>query len=86
MNLFCFRFIATFILFNYNSVTVNKLLKLWKSIHKGPVRRLALTNTNFLMASGGSDSTVRLWDLVHHVCTHNLKGIQGVVRYVFNLK
>ncbi|XP_032669391.1 transducin beta-like protein 3 isoform X2 [Odontomachus brunneus] len=58
---------------------INKLLKLWKSIHKGPVVRLALTNANFLMASGGSDGTVRLWNLVHHTCTHNLKGIQGVI-------
>ncbi|XP_025152449.1 transducin beta-like protein 3 isoform X2 [Harpegnathos saltator] len=57
----------------------NKLLKLWKSIHKGPVTQLALTNANLLMASGGSDGTVRLWDLSNHACTHNLKGIQGVV-------
>lgn len=31
------------------------------------------------MASGGSDSSVRLWDLKHQTCTHNLRGLQGVV-------
>lgn len=54
-------------------------IKVWKSIHKGPVARLALTSEGTLMASGGSDSSVRLWDLVHQSCTHNLIGIQGVV-------
>ncbi|XP_014472392.1 PREDICTED: transducin beta-like protein 3 [Dinoponera quadriceps] len=57
--------------------TNNKLLKLWKSIHKGPVVQLALMN--FAMASGGIDGTIRLWDLLNHACTHNLKGIQGVI-------
>ncbi|XP_015112671.1 transducin beta-like protein 3 [Diachasma alloeum] len=53
--------------------------KLWKSIHKGPVPQIALAPDDRLMASGGSDSSVRLWDLHHHACTHNLKGLQGVV-------
>lgn len=35
------------------------------------------------MASGGTDGSVRLWDLQHHSCTHNLKEIQGVTRYLF---
>nr|CAD7264084.1 unnamed protein product [Timema shepardi] len=53
--------------------------KMWKSIHKGPVARLALNPTGWLMASGGSDSSVRIWDLQHQACTLNLRGIQGVV-------
>ncbi|KAK0079969.1 hypothetical protein PV325_005331 [Microctonus aethiopoides] len=57
----------------------NKVKKLWKSIHNGPVPRIALSKNNLIMASGGSDSSVRLWDLEHHSCTHNLKGVQGVV-------
>ncbi|XP_036144241.1 transducin beta-like protein 3 isoform X3 [Monomorium pharaonis] len=57
----------------------NKLIKLWKSIHKGPVMRITLSDNSILMASGGSDGTVRLWNLRHHACTHNLKGIQGVI-------
>ncbi|XP_029172388.1 transducin beta-like protein 3 [Nylanderia fulva] len=58
---------------------VNKLIKLWKSIHNGPVTRITFSNNNTLMASGGSDSAVRLWNLQHHTCTHNLKGVQGVI-------
>lgn len=61
----------------------NKLIKLWKSIHKGPVVRIAYSIEKNLMASGGSDGTVRLWNLQHHTCTHNLKGVQGVIRYSF---
>ncbi|TGZ51696.1 Transducin beta-like protein 3 [Temnothorax longispinosus] len=57
----------------------SKLTKLWKSIHKGPVMRITFSNNDVLMASGGSDGTVRLWDLQHHACTHSLRGIQGVI-------
>ncbi|XP_011308601.1 transducin beta-like protein 3 [Fopius arisanus] len=53
--------------------------KVWKSIHKGPVPHIALSPEDQLMVSGGSDSSVRLWNLHHHSCTHNLKGLQGVV-------
>lgn len=57
----------------------NKLMKLWKSIHNGPVARIAHSAERNLMVSGGSDGTVRLWNLEHHACTHNLKGAQGVI-------
>lgn len=58
---------------------VNKLIKLWKSIHKGPVVHIAHSVERNLMASGGTDGSIRLWDLQHHSCTHNLKEIQGVI-------
>lgn len=57
-----------------------KLVKMWKSIHKGPIARLALSQDCTLLATGGTDSSVRIWDLMHHACTHNLVGLQGVVR------
>nr|XP_033329429.1 transducin beta-like protein 3 isoform X1 [Megalopta genalis] len=57
----------------------NKVLKVWKSTHKGPVARIAYCNENSLMASGGTDGIITLWDLQRHTCIHNLKGIQGVV-------
>ncbi|KAG6800849.1 transducin beta-like protein 3 [Apis mellifera caucasica] len=57
----------------------NKLIKLWKSIHKGPVVHIAHSMEKNLMASGGSDGIVRLWNLQYHTCTHNLKGVQGVI-------
>ncbi|XP_020295667.1 transducin beta-like protein 3 [Pseudomyrmex gracilis] len=56
-----------------------QLTKLWKSIHKGPVAQITLLSGITLMASGGSDGAVRLWDLQHHACTHSLKGVQGVI-------
>lgn len=58
----------------------SKLEKMWKSIHQGPVAQIAFFSGGLIMASGGSDSSVRLWNLEHHACTYNLKGVQGVVR------
>ncbi|XP_074106164.1 transducin beta-like protein 3 [Cotesia typhae] len=55
-----------------------KLIKHWKSIHQGPVPLIRFFG-NDIMVSGGSDSSIRLWNLQHHSCTHNLKGVQGVV-------
>ncbi|XP_011635530.1 transducin beta-like protein 3 [Pogonomyrmex barbatus] len=66
-------------LFKLWNLKTSTITKLWKSIHKGPVIRITLSNNNILMASGGSDSTVRLWNLQHHACIHSLKGIQGVI-------
>lgn len=63
----------------FSHVAENKLLKIWKSIHKGPVHRIILSS-NSIMATGGSDSSVRIWDLKHHACTQNLRGVEGVVR------
>ncbi|XP_050463329.1 transducin beta-like protein 3 [Cataglyphis hispanica] len=56
----------------------NKLTKLWKSLHKGPVTQITFSSNNGLMASGGSDSAVRLWNLQYHTCTHHFKGLLGV--------
>ncbi|GFG39073.1 hypothetical protein Cfor_11996 [Coptotermes formosanus] len=58
------------------------LIKQWKSVHKGPVSQLALSKDGLLLASGGTDSNVRIWDLQHQTCTHNLRGAQGVISVV----
>lgn len=55
------------------------LIKAWKCIHKGPISKLAVNDDGNILASGGSDSSIRLWDLNHQTCTHNLRGLQGVV-------
>ncbi|XP_012256209.2 transducin beta-like protein 3 [Athalia rosae] len=65
-----------FKLWNWKEV---KLKKMWKSIHNGPVAKVTFSGSSHLMASGGSDGSVRLWDLLHQACTHNLKGVEGVV-------
>ncbi|XP_076632877.1 transducin beta-like protein 3 isoform X1 [Colletes latitarsis] len=57
----------------------NKLIKLWKSMHKGPVVRIAHCSERNLMISGSSDGIVKLWDLERHACINNLKGVTGVV-------
>ncbi|XP_043282160.1 transducin beta-like protein 3 [Venturia canescens] len=56
-----------------------KLVKVWKSIHIGPVAQIVLQGDGEIMVSGGSDGGVRLWNLSHQACTHSFKGITGVV-------
>lgn len=55
------------------------LLKQWKAIHQGPVPRLAFNGNGKLIASGGTDSSVRLWDYAQKVCLGALRGCQGVI-------
>uniref|UniRef100_A0A8C2IC04 Transducin (beta)-like 3 n=1 Tax=Cyprinus carpio TaxID=7962 RepID=A0A8C2IC04_CYPCA len=38
--------------------------------------------TSTLLATGGCDGTIKLWDVVKQYCTHNLKGSSGVVHLV----
>lgn len=54
----------------------------WKSIHKGPISRIALDSTSSLVATGGADSTIKIWDITRQYITHNLKGSQGVLSVV----
>ncbi|KAF4516821.1 hypothetical protein B566_EDAN006215 [Ephemera danica] len=56
-----------------------KLLKSWKSFHKGPIAKLAVSAEGKWLASGGTDSCVRLWDLETYNCVHTLRGCQGVI-------
>ncbi|XP_023014319.2 transducin beta-like protein 3 isoform X2 [Leptinotarsa decemlineata] len=54
--------------------------KMWKYIHLGPIAKLALKDNK--LASGGSDSIVRIWDLQYQACILSLKGCQGVINVV----
>ncbi|KRT80907.1 WD40 domain-containing protein, partial [Oryctes borbonicus] len=84
--------IQTFTRNNNNIITSHKsgllklwdldgqLIKQWKYIHKGPIAKLTLQNQ--YLASGGSDSAVRLWDLEYQTCLLCLKGASGVVNVV----
>ncbi|KAL1494162.1 hypothetical protein ABEB36_009806 [Hypothenemus hampei] len=56
------------------------LEKMWKYIHKGPIAKLCLKLN--ILASGGSDSTVRIWDMQYQTCFLALKGCQGVINVV----
>ncbi|XP_044750631.1 transducin beta-like protein 3 [Coccinella septempunctata] len=54
-----------------------ELEKAWKYIHKGPIARLQLNGN--LLASGGADGGVRIWDMEYHSCVSSFKECQGVV-------
>lgn len=54
----------------------------WKAIHRAPVSSMAFDSTSTLLATGGCDSTIKIWDVLKKYCTHNLKGSFGVVHLV----
>nr|XP_002734280.1 PREDICTED: transducin (beta)-like 3 [Saccoglossus kowalevskii] len=54
----------------------------WKAIHAAPVASMTFDSTSTLLATGGCDSTIKIWDIIKQYCTHNLKGSHGVVSIV----
>lgn len=54
--------------------------KMWKYIHRGPIAKLTVREQ--ILASGGSDGVIRLWNLEHQACIASLKDAQGVVSVV----
>lgn len=59
-----------------------RLEKCWKSIHRGPISFLTFDSSSTYLASGGTDSCIKVWDIVHQYCTHNLKGLSGVTSVI----
>uniref|UniRef100_A0A3Q3BNA9 Transducin beta like 3 n=1 Tax=Kryptolebias marmoratus TaxID=37003 RepID=A0A3Q3BNA9_KRYMA len=59
-----------------------KCTRSWKAIHTVPVASMTFDSTSTLLATGGCDGTIKLWDVVKQYCTHNLKGSSGVVHLV----
>lgn len=62
----------------YN-LTLELIEREFKSIHTAPIAYLKINSTNTLLATGSSDGTIKLWNLKNHYCSHNLKGINGVI-------
>ncbi|XP_078273803.1 transducin beta-like protein 3 [Rhinoraja longicauda] len=60
----------------------NMCIRTWKAIHTSPVASMAFDSTSTLLATGGCDSTIKIWDVIKQYCTHNLKGSFGVVHLV----
>ncbi|XP_075035403.1 transducin beta-like protein 3 [Mixophyes fleayi] len=54
----------------------------WKAVHTAPVSGMTFDPTSTLLATGGCDSTIKIWDVIKQYCTHNLKGSAGVVHLV----
>ncbi|EDV25613.1 uncharacterized protein TRIADDRAFT_23688, partial [Trichoplax adhaerens] len=54
----------------------------WKSAHVGPVVAMEFDASSTLLATGSSDSTIKIWDISSNYYTHNLKGSQGVVNTI----
>uniref|UniRef100_A0A672PKL4 U3 small nucleolar RNA-associated protein 13 C-terminal domain-containing protein n=1 Tax=Sinocyclocheilus grahami TaxID=75366 RepID=A0A672PKL4_SINGR len=59
-----------------------KCTRSWRAIHNVPVASMTFDCTSTLLATGGCDGTIKLWDVVKQYCTHNLKGSSGVVHLV----
>jgi len=56
------------------------IIKTFRSIHTGPIvlMKLHVLENTKLLATGGADGTIKIWDLDHQYYTHNLKGGSGV--------
>ena len=57
------------------------LVRTFRSIHSGPVSvmRVARVGTSSVLATGGSDGSVKVWDLSSQYFTHNLRSPHTVV-------
>lgn len=55
------------------------LIKMWKSAHNGPIPLLDFSANGSLIASGGADASVRIWDHQRKTCIGSLKGGHGVL-------
>ncbi|XP_062581560.1 transducin beta-like protein 3 [Saccostrea cucullata] len=58
------------------------LVRSWKAIHISPVLAMDFDVSSTLLATGSSDTTIKLWDIDKQYCTHNLKGHTGVISLV----
>ncbi|XP_053673693.1 transducin beta-like protein 3 [Anopheles nili] len=59
-----------------------KMEKMWKTVHQGPISKLAFNTDDRLIASGGADSTIRLWDPTDQVCLGTLRGCTGLINII----
>ncbi|EDW01239.1 GH20562 [Drosophila grimshawi] len=59
-------------------LSTQKLIKLWKSQHKGPVVCIEFSPAGKLICTtGGADATIRLWDFANNSCLCALKDYPG---------
>ncbi|XP_078482482.1 transducin beta-like protein 3 [Ciona intestinalis] len=59
-----------------------KCVRTWRAIHTFPVVSMDFDPTSTLLATGGSDGTIKVWDMIRQYCTHNFRGSPGIVNCV----
>ncbi|GAB1611313.1 transducin beta 3 [Argonauta hians] len=52
----------------------------WRSLHTNHVQSMAFNEGGNLLATGGIDSVVKVWDIDHRYCTHNYNKHSGSIR------
>ena len=62
--------------------TTGTCLRTWKSVHKSAIICMTFDPNGSLLATGGADFTVKIWDVDHLYYTHNLKGATAIIRSV----
>ncbi|CAF1358144.1 unnamed protein product [Rotaria sordida] len=62
--------------------TTGTCLRTWKSVHKNTIICMTFNSNGSLLATGGADFTVKIWDVEHLYYTHNLKGSTSIIRVV----
>lgn len=72
----------TNLIYVFCDISGGVLIKCWKSIHSGQIAGLDINKSGTILASGGSDSVIRIWDVLHNACTLALKEAKGVIRFV----
>ena len=65
------------------STTNFELIRTWRSTHVGPIRLLAFDSTSTFVASGGSDGSVKVWDIIRKFCTHNFTNHTGLIQALY---
>lgn len=60
--------------------TTGACLRTWKSVHKSAITCMTFDPKGTLLATGGADFTVKIWDVEHLYYTHNLKGSKAIIR------
>lgn len=63
-------------------VDERRVLNEWKGTHKTPVLCMAYDPTGTLVATGGSDRVVMVWDVERGYATHHFRGHEAIVTHL----
>ncbi|XP_055386353.1 transducin beta-like protein 3 [Condylostylus longicornis] len=54
-------------------------IKMWKGSHKGPISKVVFRSRSSIIATGGSDSSIRVWDYDKKSCLISFRDSVGVI-------